>query len=164
MNTNPSNSFRSQNLQYSTYNAPFRRTVVRKRGIVSVSKKPFKTWHFLTGVPRQSRNRRGMFSQTNGVGFAGFGGGQNFDLQPTNGIQGIRDSWCSTMIVNETCVPEYPGQELRCYKELWTVDGAESKLKKSYLIRLNSRFLLPQQISGQARLCKARSQVQWNRM
>ena len=38
---------------------------------------------------------------------------------------GLRSSWCSTSIANASCVPAFHGQDIQCYKELWTVDGTE---------------------------------------
>lgn len=47
----------------------------------------------------------------------------DFDLGANN--------WCSGMVTNAACQPDKPGQELFCYKEIWTVDGSESRLKNT---------------------------------
>ena len=44
---------------------------------------------------------------------------KNFDIGST--------SWCSSMVTSATCVPNNPGEEMFCYKEIWTVDGVKSK-------------------------------------
>lgn len=53
---------------------------------------------------------------------------QNFDVSTT--------SWCSSMVTSANCAPKNPGDEVLCYKEIWTVDGSTSKTFKRGCVAL----------------------------
>ena len=38
-----------------------------------------------------------------------------------------QDNWCTSSISNDTCVPDYPGQKISCFKETWSIDGSSSE-------------------------------------
>lgn len=51
-------------------------------------------------------------------------------------------SWCSSMVTSATCKATTPGEEMLCYKEIWTVDGATSKLAKAWIFLTLKGFFL----------------------